>query len=114
MSTRLVFHHINQTLLALILNLNSLFYQICLLTLTSSEMSGLDECGHRFCNPYWTEYLTLKILSEGTSQTISCAAQNCDTLIDDITVIKLVTDSKIRTKYLNLITNCFVQVFLIL
>ena len=77
-------------------------------------MSDGLECGHSFCNPCWTKYLTFKILSEGMSQNISCAAHNCDTLIDDTTVMKLVTDSTVRTKYQHLIANSFVKVFLIL
>lgn len=76
-------------------------------------MSGL-ECGHRFCNPCWTEYLTMKIMSEGIGQTISCAAHNCDILIDDTTVMKLVPDPKVRTKYQHLITNSFVEVWFII
>lgn len=72
-------------------------------------MSGL-ECGHRFCNSCWTEYLTIKIMSEGIGQTISCAAHNCDILIDDSTIMKLVPDPKVRTKYQHLITNSFVEV----
>ena len=73
-------------------------------------MSGL-ECGHRFCVSCWAEYLTTKIMSEGIGQTISCAAHNCEILIDDATVMKLVPDAKVRLKYQHLITNSFVEVF---
>lgn len=38
-----------------------------------------------------------------------CYTLNWDTLIDDSTILKLVTDSKIRTKYRHLITNSFVK-----
>ena len=72
-------------------------------------MSGL-ECGHRFCVSCWAEYLTTKIMSEGIGQTISCAAHNCEILIDDATVMKLVPDAKVRLKYQHLITNSFVEV----
>ena len=73
-------------------------------------MSGL-ECGHRTCNSCWTQYLTMKIMSDGMGQTISCAALDCNILIDDATVMKLVTDPEVRKKYLHLITNSFVQVW---
>jgi len=83
------------------------------LIIEANHISGL-ECGHNFCNPCWTKYLTLKILYEGMSQTISCAAHNCNALIDDTTVMKLVTDSKVRAKYQLLIINNFVEVIFIL
>ena len=72
-------------------------------------MTGL-ECGHLYCTSCWTEYLTTKIMDEGASQTIACPASQCDILVDDQTVMKLVKDAKIRLKYQHLITNNFVQV----
>lgn len=68
------------------------------------------ECGHRFCTTCWSEYLTTKIVEEGMGQTIACAAHNCPILVDDATVMKLVTDNRVRLKYNHLITNTFVQV----
>lgn len=56
----------------------------------------------------------MKIMSEGIGQTISCAAHNCEVLIDDATVMKLVPDVKVRTKYQHLITNSFVEVSYVL
>ena len=50
------------------------------------QMTGL-ECGHKFCAPCWTDYLTSKIVNEGMGQTISCAAYGCDILVDDATVM---------------------------
>lgn len=72
-------------------------------------MTGL-ECGHRFCTQCWSEYLTTKIMSEGLGQSIACAAHGCDILVDDVTVMKLLTDSKTKTKYQQLITNSFIEV----
>ena len=68
------------------------------------------ECGHRFCVQCWNEYLTTKIMEEGMGQTIACAAHNCPILVDDATVMKLLTDPKVKLKYQHLITNSFVQV----
>ena len=53
----------------------------------------------------------MKIMSDGMGQTISCAAHDCNILIDDATLMKLVTDPEVRKKYLHLITNSFVQVW---
>ena len=52
----------------------------------------------------------MKIMSEGISRTIACAAHKCDVLIDDSDVTKLVPDPKVRAKYQQLITNSFVEV----
>lgn len=72
-------------------------------------MTGL-ECGHKFCTHCWGEYLTTKIMEEGLGQSISCAAHGCDIIVDDVTVMKLVSDSRVRLKYQHLITNSFVEV----
>ena len=82
--------------------------EICLSELVASMMTGL-ECGHRFCHDCWAEYLTTKVMCEGIGQTISCAAHECEVLIDDATVVKLVPDAKVRQKYQHLITNSFVE-----
>ncbi|XP_076045404.1 E3 ubiquitin-protein ligase ariadne-1 isoform X1 [Oratosquilla oratoria] len=81
---------------------------ICFLKMPSAMMTGI-ECGHRFCTSCWTEYLTTKIMDEGMGQTITCAAHNCNILVDDQTVMRLVTDSKVRIKYQHLITKSFVE-----
>ncbi|MEQ2271169.1 E3 ubiquitin-protein ligase arih1l [Xenotaenia resolanae] len=44
-----------------------------------------------------------------SSQTISCPAHSCDILVDDNTVMRLITDSKVKLKYQHLITNSFVE-----
>lgn len=49
-------------------------------------------------------------MEEGVGQTIACAAHGCDILVDDVTVMRLVKDSKVRLKYQHLITNSFVEV----
>ncbi|CAG0879554.1 unnamed protein product [Cyprideis torosa] len=82
--------------------------EICFIPNSSKSMTGL-ECGHRFCTACWNEYLTTKIMEEGMGQSISCAAHECDILVDDVTVMQLVKDSCVRLKYQHLITNSFVQ-----
>uniref|UniRef100_W5K6M5 RBR-type E3 ubiquitin transferase n=1 Tax=Astyanax mexicanus TaxID=7994 RepID=W5K6M5_ASTMX len=82
--------------------------QICYLNFPNSYFTGL-ECGHKFCMQCWGDYLTTKIIEEGMGQTISCPAHNCDILVDDNTVMRLITDSKVKLKYQHLITNSFVE-----
>lgn len=74
-------------------------------------MTGL-ECGHRFCTHCWGEYLTTKIMEEGLGQSISCAAHGCDILVDDVSVMRLISDPRVKLKYQHLITNSFVEVSL--
>ncbi|CAF98343.1 unnamed protein product [Tetraodon nigroviridis] len=82
--------------------------QICYLNFPNSYFTGL-ECGHKFCMQCWGDYLTTKIIEEGMGQTISCPAHSCDILVDDNTVMRLITDSKVKLKYHHLITNSFVE-----
>lgn len=72
-------------------------------------MTGLA-CGHRFCTSCWCEYLTTKILEEGLGQSIACAAHDCDILVDDVTVMTLVTDQRVKSRYQKTVTNSFVEV----
>lgn len=72
-------------------------------------MTGL-KCGHKFCTACWGEYLTTKIMEEGLGQSIACAAHGCDILVDDVTVMNLVPDARVKLKYQHLITNSFVEV----
>jgi len=80
---------------------------ICLLSLPKSSMTGL-ECGHLYCTTCWTEYLTVKIMDEGASQSIQCPTGDCQVLVDDATVLRLVKDARVTLKYQHLITNSFV------
>lgn len=81
---------------------------ICFLTLPTSMLTGL-ECDHRFCTDCWDEYLNTKIMKQGKCQTIACAAHGCDILVDDVSVMKLIKDPKVKLKYQHLITNSFVE-----
>lgn len=66
-------------------------------------------CGHAFCHNCWMMYLSTKIMEEGQSGRITCAAHDCNMLVDDQTVMPLVTDPKVRRRYQQLITNSYVE-----
>lgn len=72
-------------------------------------LTGLA-CGDRFCKDCWCNYLTTKIMEEGMGNKISCAAHDCDILVDDQTVMSLITEPKVKLKYQHFITNSFVEV----
>jgi len=80
---------------------------LCCLSLPLEMVfTGLD-CGHFYCTECWIEYLTTKIMDEGASQMIECPG--CNIVVDDQTVMKLITDPMVKEKYQHLITNSFVQ-----
>ena len=80
--------------------------EICCLTFPLQLLTGLA-CDHFYCNQCWIEYLTTKIMDEGASQMIECPG--CNIVVDDQTVMKLITNPGVKQKYQHLITNSFVQ-----
>jgi ariadne-1 len=69
----------------------------------------MELCGHQFCKPCWTEYLTTKIKNDGQAESISCAGHNCDLLLEDKMILKLLHDPALKKKYHQLISNNFVM-----
>lgn len=67
-------------------------------------------CGHSFCKDCWSEYLKLKIIDEGVSESISCPASDCGIIVDDGIVMKLVKDKEAKIKYQHLMTDSYVEV----
>lgn len=76
--------------------------------LDTNPLIGLG-CGHLFCRNCWIMYLSTKIMEEGQSGSITCAALNCNMLVDDQTVLPLVTDRRVKLRYQQLITNSYVE-----
>ena len=65
-------------------------------------------CGHQFCNLCWCEYLTTKIITDQDCETLSCPGFQCQELVDDDSVKRLVTEKKTQLRFEHLITNSFV------
>lgn len=80
--------------------------QICCLEV--SHLAGLG-CGHLYCKDCWINYLTTKIMDDGQPGKISCAAHNCEAIMDDQLVLPLLQDPKVRLRYQQLITNSYVE-----
>lgn len=74
----------------------------------SANFIGLG-CGHLACNYCWIHYLTTKIMEDGQCGRITCPMFGCDVLVDDQTVLPLITDPKVRLRYQQLITNSYVE-----
>lgn len=82
---------------------------ICARAVSPECLAGVG-CDHVFCTSCWVEYLRLKILQEGSSNSISCPAYRCDIYVDDEFVMRMIgsRDELVRRKYQHLITNSFV------
>ncbi|XP_047738111.1 E3 ubiquitin-protein ligase arih1-like [Hyalella azteca] len=71
-------------------------------------MSGL-ECGHRYCLSCWSEYISTKVVDEGTGQCITCAGYNCPVVVEDSQVMSLLKDPKVKLIYQHRISQSFVE-----
>lgn len=74
-----------------------------------NDKSGLS-CGHKFCNVCWDQYLTSKIMDHGLGETIPCAENECNIIVDDAFVMEKLTNPDSKLKYNRVIANNFVQV----
>ena len=81
---------------------------ICFSCVKVSEMFGLD-CDHHYCKACWKAYLTNKIMSEGSVVAITCAQTDCNVVVDDEQIQQLITDPKVRAKYVRLTTDSYVE-----
>lgn len=65
-------------------------------------------CGHRFCEDCCSRYFEAKVVNDGQGTNIKCPDSNCDVLIDDAIVIKLIPDQALHI-LLTLITHSYVE-----
>lgn len=81
---------------------------ICMTEYPISEFISLP-CDHLFCGDCWRQYLHVQIMSEGKSRAISCMAKGCKMQVDEVTMQKLVSDTKILDRYAQLCAEAYVQ-----
>ncbi|RWS22306.1 E3 ubiquitin-protein ligase arih1-like isoform X1 [Leptotrombidium deliense] len=81
---------------------------ICFDDYLTATLIGLG-CGHNYCEDCWVNYLTVKIRDDGMGNEITCPSPECDILVDDKTVLNLISDSKVRRKYEYFIASSFVE-----
>lgn len=58
------------------------------------EMCGL-ECGHYFCQECWGSYLRVMVMCEGRGQSIQCPASHCAIVVDETTVLQLLSEPEV-------------------
>lgn len=67
-------------------------------------------CGHEYCENCWRQYLTMTIKNGIGAEAISCPTEMCNIVIDDVTVMILLTDETVKRMYNHSITNSYIQV----
>lgn len=67
------------------------------------------DCGHEYCEDCWRQYLTIKITDDGDADSISCPAEKCGIIVDDETIVKMISDDGVLQKYQHLMTSSFVM-----
>lgn len=67
-------------------------------------------CGHSSCRECWRQYLTFQIVDDGKSDSIKCPDTNCGIVVDDGTVMQLLSDENTKQKFQHLMSNSFVEV----
>ncbi|SAM02395.1 hypothetical protein [Absidia glauca] len=65
-------------------------------------------CNHRFCVNCYGHYLTQKIKEDGESRRIECPQDQCNVIVDEATVQRVV-DDKILARYRELLNRTFVD-----
>ncbi|XP_031626489.1 E3 ubiquitin-protein ligase arih1l-like isoform X2 [Contarinia nasturtii] len=81
---------------------------ICFMDFQQNEIVGLS-CDHEYCKECWSHYLTSKIMDDGHSEFICCPEYKCQIVVDDGTIMEVLTDSRVLQKYEHLMTNSFVE-----
>ncbi|KAG4078504.1 hypothetical protein HA402_009216 [Bradysia odoriphaga] len=81
--------------------------EICLLPFT--EVNSISfVCGHQFCDSCCCRYFEEKILNDGEANNIRCPHSSCKMLIDDDTVLNLISENA-RQRWEILIAHTFVK-----
>ncbi|XP_018329535.1 potential E3 ubiquitin-protein ligase ariadne-2 [Agrilus planipennis] len=80
---------------------------VCVLTHSSDKFLSLN-CGHLFCKGCWTIHFEVQI-NQGISTGISCMARECEVLVPEDFVLKLVLQPNIKEKYLQYIFQDYVK-----
>ena len=81
---------------------------VCFDEFESEEIFGMS-CNHFFCRECYSDYLMVKINSEGQAADIPCPAQDCFLQVDEVTAMKLLPDGATKGRYLKLLARAFVR-----
>ena len=65
-----------------------------------SQFSTISCCGAAYCQECWGEYLESQVVDQGLAY-IACPSGECDKLLDELTVTKLIKEPVVLSKYVN-------------
>jgi ariadne-1 len=65
-------------------------------------------CSHRFCNNCWQQYVELTI-TEGQSRNMKCMGFKCNESVDELVIVKLIKNKKLRAKYERNIVESYIE-----
>lgn len=85
--------------------------EICNICLGENEQSSFTTsscCGASYCKDCWEEYISTQVVDEGKAY-IACPSTECDKLIDELTVTKLISNAVVLSKYQSAIARIFVM-----
>jgi ariadne-1 len=81
---------------------------VCFDSFDADEIFSLP-CHHYFCRECYSEYLQVKVNTEGRAAEIQCPAKDCFLLVDEMTAMKLLPAGAVKERYLKLIAKAFVR-----
>ncbi|KAG4077067.1 hypothetical protein HA402_016054 [Bradysia odoriphaga] len=80
----------------------------CLICFDKRQRTTGLQCGHKFCQNCWNQYLTTKIVEYG-AQRIPCPDSKCAIIVEDGIVNDLISDPNVIRKYNRSICNNYVK-----
>jgi len=87
--------------------------EICFVNVSNPEYIHVFPCNHRFCHLCLSDYVSSTIRDGGLISTaIGCPGFQCAYQLEDGIVLKSIPESADKQRYLQIIANSFVQVFI--
>lgn len=80
---------------------------ICMCDYERTGFSTISCCGASYCHECWEEYVSTQVVDEGKAY-IPCPSTDCDKLIDEFTVTKLISNPAVLSKYQSAVARVFV------
>ena len=63
-----------------------------------------NSCSHEFCRVCWNSYLRVKIFEGLVEENLTCAQQNCSTMVDENLILDIIREEEVLARYYHLVT----------